>query len=126
MNKCSKLLRSVRKEMRRELHSLEHAHAWAQFHKFLMYRANFTFLTKILYMAGFMTLGSANYQESEEFQSKKDSVYNRELAGETFVYVKVLIIFMGVTRLFLMLVSFKKLEVCKYYFYFMQVYKVVE
>ena len=61
MNQCTNLLTSIRREMRRELHSLEHASAWAQYEKLLMYRANFMFLTKLIYMVAFAAIGKANY-----------------------------------------------------------------
>lgn len=112
--------------MRRELHSIEHTLAWATFEKLLMYRANFAFLTKLIYMAGVMALGNSNYHESEEFMKKEDSVFDRECVNKTYTFAKNFIIIMGFGRLLLMLVSFKKLEVCKVYFYYMQLYKLVE
>ena len=54
------------------------------------------------------------------------SKFNRELAEQSFDGTKYALIVLGVGRLFLMLISIKKLEVCKVYFYYMMVYKMIE
>lgn len=112
--------------MRRECHSQEHAQAWAKWDRMLMYRANFTFFNMMVYMLGFTALGITNYQESERFMAREGSVFNQELMDQIFPYLKNIILIMGVSRIFLLLIAFKKLEVAKTFLLYMYVYKVVE
>ena len=124
--KCSNLFRTLRHAMRRDFPTDEHFRAWTQFDILLKYRANFTFITKVVYIIGFFSIGKANFQESEDFMAQENAVYNQEMVDATFDVAKQALIVLSVIRVLLLLFSFKKLEVCKVYFFFQQVYKVIE
>ena len=82
-----------------------------------MYRANFTFATKLLYMSIFTALGDANFQESRRYIDSGGE-HNEEFVADIFTVAQVLLIILTIGRAALLLISIKKLNITKTYFYY--------
>ena len=113
-----KMLRTLRLALRRDFPTDEHFRAYTKFDILLKYRANFTFITKVVYIIGWISIGKANWQESEDFMAQENAVYNVEMADATFDIAKNSIIVLSAIRFLLLLFSFKSLRICRFYFFF--------
>ena len=52
--------------------------------------------------------------------------YNEDLVKSIFPFVKMAIIFMTIGRAILLLISFKKISICKVYIYYQVIYILLE
>ena len=91
----------------------------------MMYRCNLTFCSKLLFMAVMVPSGQANFQQSEEFIAEGGQ-HNEELVSEILPFIKMALIFMTLGRAVLLLISFKRLSICKVYIYYQVVYVLLE
>ena len=118
-------IRKTKKLMKKELPSEEHIKCWKNYEKLMMYRCNLAFVSKILFMAMNWPLGQANFQQSEKY-IENGGEHNEEFVSAIFPYVKIAILSMSIGRVILLLISFKKLSICKFYIYYQVVYILLE
>ena len=119
-------LRHIKAVIKRELPSQEHQNAWSDFDRILMYRANVTFISKVIFMMIWMAFGEANYQQSKDYMEEDGVQLNQELNKNVYPFLKWAMIVMTFGRLILVFASIKNLAICKVYIYYQIVYLLLE
>ena len=82
-------------------------------------------LSKFIFMLIWSALGQANYQQSREY-IERDEQHNSDLIKGLFPFIQWTMIVMSYARLLLVLLSMKKLAICKVYIYYQIVYLMLE
>ena len=100
-------LKNIKAVILRELPSQEHQNAWSDFDRILMYRANLTFISKVVFMMIWMAFGKANYQQSEDYMEDDEAQHNQELNKNLYPILKWAVIVMTFGRIVLICLSMK-------------------
>ena len=110
---------------KKNLPSVEHVMAYDRFQVYLALRSNFTFLSKVIYMSLWILLGEANYIQSRDYIAE-GKPHNEEFVARYQSFLQWAMLTMTFGRLALMVISFKKQQVCKIYIYYQILYSLLE
>ena len=102
----------------------EHHQVWLRYDKILAYRSNLCEAILLFQNLIWLVTGGQRYQASQKF-IKNDGECNRDLVLLIFPYLKILALAMIFLRLPKMILSYWKLDVCKYYLYYQVLWHVV-
>jgi len=99
--------------------------AWQNLELFLCYRANFSFAARLFYTLVFMIIGISHLDKSENFIADGEAS-SKEFVDANFPTLKIVYILLTFGRIPLMLISARKLTICKTYIYYEVVCNLVE
>ena len=111
LNHCKDLLR-------KKLPSAEHENYYRDYDKILCYRSNISQFIRIIFNMFAFATGSVASDKTEELIVDGSPLINTSLCEVVFQYAKWASIVLVFGRVVLILISLKKLSVCKVYFYY--------
>ena len=94
-----------------------HKKAWQDYERTLMYRTNLAQVSHLVYFVLFACTGGENFQAAEKIREEWNPE-NIELIESVHAYATVAALIHALGRLILLLISTKKLNITRYYFYY--------
>ena len=113
------LFRAMKRLMHRSGPSNEHKKAWAEFDMILMIRANISQFLTVLQTVGWFIFGTMPYQLSRKYIDD-GKPYNKDFIDNYFDYIKYAFICIEFLRVVTILLSYKWINITKYYIYIAQ------
>ena len=98
--------------------SESHRQKWQDYDKVLMYRSNFSMVARLTSDLLVFFFGSQHHDQTEIFLEKGGPPSNADLANKIFNVAKSMALALIFTRILLLAISFRKLKVCKIYYYY--------
>ena len=102
--------------MKRELPTEIHQRAWENFEKLLCYRSNISFLSRLMYDGVWYSVGASKIHMARLY-IKGEKPFNEGYVEATFFYYEWTMILLIFGRIFLLVISYWDLRVCRLHIY---------